>query len=111
VQTLEQLLPPAEIGTAQQELPVLELAKQINEDLRTARAIQHREREITRTARPDKVYIVMLAETYVLESGESFVGHSVIAVFSSRNAAEEYIDYHQPSEFDRYFINEELVRS
>jgi hypothetical protein len=99
------------MGTAQQELPVLELAKQINEDLRTARAIQHRERENTRTARPEKVYIVMLAKTYLLESGETFVYHSVIDVFSSRDAAEEYIDYHQPSEFDRYFIKEELVRN
>ena len=59
----------------------------------------------------DKVYIVMLAEAHLLENGETFVDHSVMAVFSSRDAAEEYIDYHQPSEFDLFLIKEELVRN
>jgi len=53
----------------------------------------------------------MIAEVFLLASGESFVDHSVSDVFLSRDAAEEYIDYHQPSEFDLFLIKEELVRN
>ena len=71
------------MGTAQQEIPV------------------------------DKSYIVMLSEPYLLESGEVWEKIVVSGVFMSRNAAEEYIDYHNPilPLGDRYSIREELVRS
>jgi hypothetical protein len=58
-----------------------------------------------------KVYIVMLAETYLSESGETFVDHLVSAVFSSRDAAEEYIDQMGLTGPDEYFIKEVPVRS
>ena len=58
-----------------------------------------------------KVYIVKAAEAYLLPSGKTWVDHVVSGIFLSRNAAEEYIDYHQPYTFDQYSIREELVRS
>jgi hypothetical protein len=58
-----------------------------------------------------KVYIVMIAEVFLLASGESFVDHSVSDVFLSRDAAEEYIHYLEPSGLDQYFIKEVSVRS
>jgi hypothetical protein len=70
------------MGTAQQEIPV------------------------------DKVYIVMIAEFFLLATGESFVNHSVGDVFLSRGAAEEYIQDLQPwCGLDQYFIKEVSVRS
>jgi len=60
----------------------------------------------------DKVYIVIIAERFLLASGESFVNHSVMCVFLSRGAAEEYIEDLQPwCGLDQYFIKEESVRS
>ena len=60
-----------------------------------------------------KVYIVMLFQPYLLESGETWEKIVVSGVFMSRNAADEYIDYHEPSLpfSDRYSIREELVKS
>jgi hypothetical protein len=61
----------------------------------------------------DKVYLVMLSEVYLLESGETWENIVVNGVFMSRNVADEHINYHEPSLplGDRYFIREELVMS
>jgi hypothetical protein len=81
VRLSSQALPTAEMGTGQQENPV------------------------------DKVYIVMVSEFYVLESGESFFKDSVSAVFSSHDSAKEYIDDLGLTGPDRYFIKEVSVKN
>jgi hypothetical protein len=77
------------MGTAQQEISVADRASEI------------------------KVYLVMLSEVYFLESRETWQNFVVSGVFMSRNAANEFIDYHKPYLLagDQYFIREELVRS
>ena len=75
------------MGTAQQEIPVA------------------------------KVYIVMLSEPCLLESGTWWENIVVSGVYMSRSAADEYIDYITDGNHqfllsgERYSIREELVRS